>query len=75
MGGVWRVRCAGLCWAVLVLRAHSPTTRGRAPATACLQVLGGEGPAPDACTPQVLEHILQQHMDSPRWVGVGWVSC
>ena len=35
-----------------------------------LQMLGGEGPAPKQCTPAVLEHILQQHMDSPSLLAI-----
>lgn len=35
-----------------------------------LQVLGGEGIAPDMCTPAVLEHIVQQHMDSPSLLAI-----
>lgn len=34
------------------------------------QVLGGEGRAPASCTPAVLEHILQQHMDSPSMLAI-----
>jgi 4-alpha-glucanotransferase len=34
------------------------------------EVLGGEGRAPASCTPAVLEHILQQHMDSPSMLAI-----
>lgn len=33
-------------------------------------MLGGEGSAPAECTPGVLEHILQQHMDSPAMLAI-----
>jgi 4-alpha-glucanotransferase len=33
-------------------------------------MLGGDGPAPEQCTPAVLEHILQQHMDSPSLLAI-----
>lgn len=34
------------------------------------QMLNGEGEAPAACTAAVLEHIVQQHMDSPSLLAV-----
>ena len=33
-------------------------------------MLNGEGDAPLHCTPAVLEHILQQHMDSPSLLAI-----
>lgn len=29
----------------------------------CVQVLDGEGPAPTACTPDIMHTIIQQHLD------------
>ncbi|KAL4438652.1 hypothetical protein ABPG77_006256, partial [Micractinium sp. CCAP 211/92] len=34
------------------------------------EALGGEGKAPAKCTPPVLEHIIQQHMDSPSLLAI-----
>ncbi|KAI3431637.1 hypothetical protein D9Q98_004684 [Chlorella vulgaris] len=35
-----------------------------------IEMLNGEGEAPQQCTPAVLEHILQQHMDSPSLLAI-----
>lgn len=46
--------------------AHTPPALASSP----LQVLGGEGTAPETCTAGVLEHILQQHMDAPSMLAI-----
>lgn len=33
-------------------------------------MLAGDGTAPEQCTSAVLEHILQQHMDSPSLLAI-----
>ncbi|KAL6774611.1 DPE2 [Auxenochlorella protothecoides x Auxenochlorella symbiontica] len=34
------------------------------------QVLGGEGPAPASCTPEIMRAIAQQHVDSPAVLAI-----
>lgn len=46
-------------------REHSP----HLPPSA-LQVLGGEGPAPASCTPEIMRAIAQQHVDSPAVLAI-----
>lgn len=35
-----------------------------------MQALNGDGPAPASCTPETMQQILQQHMDSPAVLAI-----